>query len=674
MTKGPDRRRPTFGRAFSILTAAFAVTLSLPAAAQDEGAPTELTAEDKAQIVQIEQAGEILTAAVAAFGKGDMAAAEAGARQALDGVDDFLPGDNNLTLLARFYLGAALVELSRYADAQPVLEQLDKDIRTAAKPEGVDLGLVLLYRTRNSYWLDRRADSIAQGKELEAWVRTNVGTDGARYAVAQLEYGAASMLAGHPADAEKQLRPAADLFWKQTDPSERASSIRAMTYLGRVVAQQGRLPEADTILSAAVTRAESLFGPDRIETASPLADRAQNLTNMSRFPEAGTIFERVLKIELATYGADSVDVAATRNNIALNLEAQGRFEEAAPLFEAARAAYVRLFGADHQQSLLIATNAATNASSRGDFAGAEQRFAVLLSAARALGADNPLSGIIQSNYAIALAGTGKLSDAEAMERRAIGVLTATVGDRHPQTINAYQTLATVMVSRGKGEAAIPIFQRALQLAVALLGRDHQQVSLILTNMCENFAALGAAKEAEPLARAVLGIEQKIRGPDGVYVAKAHDLIATMVAGQQRYAEAVPEYGIALTMLEKSVGADHPLVARTALNLAGALRQSGQAGEADRLFRRAIAIRERTLSADHFELMAAYGDFGSFLLHGRADGVGAMAPLRRAGSILQRLAANAATDDAARGNFERSRSIFFWEVAAAWQASGKAGKP
>src|SRR5262249_53529223 len=86
---------------------------------------------------------------------------------------------------------------------------------------------------------------------------------------------------------------------------------------------------------------------------------------------------------------------------------------------------------------------------------------------KALGADHPLTAASYNNVATVLGGQGKLTDAEAMHRKALAIQTRAPGEGHPDTAVGYANLAQTLARLGGADeardaltAAADVFERA----------------------------------------------------------------------------------------------------------------------------------------------------------------------------------------------------------------------
>jgi tetratricopeptide (TPR) repeat protein len=186
----------------------------------------------------------------------------------------------------------------------------------------------------------------------------------------------------------------------------------------------------------------------------------------------------------------------------------------------------------------------------------------------------------------------RLSEAEALYRRALAIDEATLGPNHHNVAVRLNNLALLLEATGASADAEDLLRRALTIDEAAFGPDHPSVAARLSNLAFLLNDIHRPAEAEPLIRRALAIDEAALGPHHPTVAIRLNNLAGVLWDTNRPAEAEPLFRRALTIDEATLGPNHPNVAIRLSNLAGILRDTDRPDEAEPFFRRSLAIWTR----------------------------------------------------------------------------------
>lgn len=113
-----------------------------------------------------------------------------------------------------------------------------------------------------------------------------------------------------------------------------------------------------------------------------------------------------------------------------------------------------------------------------------------------------------SNLGSLLHSSGRLSEAEIMERQAVAVLTKRGGPRTAELATASTNLGDLLWSRGAHVEALALFRRALEIDRAVYGAEHPELFVDLMNVGMRLKAMGQAQAADRHLREALAIAEK----------------------------------------------------------------------------------------------------------------------------------------------------------------------
>ena len=87
----------------------------------------------------------------------------------------------------------------------------------------------------------------------------------------------------------------------------------------------------------------------------------------------------------------------------------------------------------------------------------------------------------------------------------------TLGDRHPDTLSAIDSMATLLEDMGQLEEARPLYEEALRARRETLGNRHQETLLSISNMGQLLQAMGQLEEARALYEEALQASREVLG-------------------------------------------------------------------------------------------------------------------------------------------------------------------
>jgi serine/threonine protein kinase len=172
-----------------------------------------------------------------------------------------------------------------------------------------------------------------------------------------------------------------------------------------------------------------------------------------------------------------------------------------------------------------------------------------------------------------------------------------LGQDHPDTLRAMNTLVGVLLSAGKLREAEPLAHQAADRARRLFGPGDRVTLSALANLGALLQMQSNATEAERVYRDAADAARKSLGDeDGATLAALHNL-ASALQNQRRSAEAEALFRQLLVVQHQVLGDDHPDTVNTKTNLAMTLLDQGKLDESERLCRETLAANRRLLGDD-----------------------------------------------------------------------------
>jgi tetratricopeptide (TPR) repeat protein len=275
--------------------------------------------------------------------------------------------------------------------------------------------------------------------------------------------------------------------------------------------QRGGSADAEPLLLEAVrirrgaVEARSVDGLSR-----SLNDLGVVYNSVRRYADA----ERVLRESLAIRRSANVDthrsVGVTANNLAAALYYQGNMDAAVPMQQLAVQGLQASVGVDHQRSVLALSNLATFKRVQGDLAGAEADYRDLAARqTRLQGRSHPVTAHVLTSLAALLTERAAkeerdtlLVEAEALHREALATFELRMGPWHEQVGLALDRLGTVLLLRGRVSDAVAVETRAVAILRAHApdtSRAVQQaVKRLVTALNQSGDSTGAARTARQI--------------------------------------------------------------------------------------------------------------------------------------------------------------------------------
>ncbi len=353
-------------------------------------------------------------------------------------------------------IGKAYLELSRLAEARPLLEESLRLRRTALAAgdpriaDGLDLVSELEFRA-SAY---QRAEALAS--EAVALRRR---ADGAPEALAGslLQLGSARMQRG---DLDAAGPPLAEALALATAAGEDGSRLR-----GRVLAD---------LAGIAGRRGEWA--------------RAEELTR-----EAVELLGRAL-------GRDHPRVLEARRDLAtFSARGPGGGPRAAALLRELLVDQRRIFEPDHEQVLMTELTLAAQLSDLGEYGESRRLYEESLPALEVrFGADHLIVGAALIGLGHALDRTGDLEGAERALRRGLAIQRARLAPDAAEQAHPLRLLAEVLRRRGDPRAAEEMAREAVALLERTAPADTWYLPLTRVVLARALAAQGRYAEAEPL--------------------------------------------------------------------------------------------------------------------------------------------------------------------------------
>jgi tetratricopeptide (TPR) repeat protein len=364
---------------------------------------------------------------------------------------------------------------------------------------------------------------------------------------------------GAPARAEPHYRAVFDLRRRHAPGSP--ETLDAMINLGHILAEIGRLDDAESLLVEAESAFRKSLGDEARQTFNAsvnlgilrdlqgrpadaeaiyrrdlgvldrphlrehpelqghrvdlLARLASVLSDQGKLGEAEPLLRDLLAMRRASPEVATSELGMTLNALGLTLKRRGKYDEAEAVMRDSLEICRHAYGRDSVNALIALDNLAGLLEARGR---ADQALPLREQAQegfrRARGEDDNETLTSLGNLGVALRKQGKLVEAEDTLRRAVAGLTRVRGADHVATLIALDNLASVLADRKDMAGAEKLRRQAIDGFRNTLGPDNAETVMAVHNMAHLLANIPDRRaEAEAYFRDAIHGNMRLRGED-----------------------------------------------------------------------------------------------------------------------------------------------------------------
>jgi len=383
--------------------------------------------------------------------------------------------------------------------------------------------------------------------------------------------------ASDPTEAISDTLAARELLRRGTARAEELEGqpvvqARLLDVLGRIYDRLGQYDRAHQMLGRALGLRREVLGPLHHDVAESLDHLGLARRDVSDFRGAVGLHRAALAIETETLGPTHPDVVETLMNLAFVLPYLGRFHETEALYQ--RAADITM---------------------------------------TAYGPDDPRVATVLIPLAAAQRRVGRLDAAESSYRESLRIRLTRLDEHDPAIAESEVHLGDFLREvRGRSDEAQALYRRALEMLHATLGPDHPALVHPRGSLAETLSARGDHAGAESLYRETIASRRRVYGAEHLTVAAAMTALAQELGRDGRYVEAESVFARTLAMENRLVEGNHTLKAFTLSALGWMRNQRGDFTGAERVLREEITMRQEMQGPEHHMVAAALGNLGAAL--------------------------------------------------------------
>jgi tetratricopeptide (TPR) repeat protein len=347
--------------------------------------------------------------------------------------------------------------------------------------------------------------------------------------------------------------------------------------------EEGQYARAAATARSAYELAESMFGPNHINTADSMLKLGIVAETLGDLNTAKQQMQNALTILEKQLGPTHEDVAVVLTNLANVF-----FEENEP----------KLSEQYHMRALTIRRQAhgETDASVAQSLYNLAVLYDDLLEHEKAIenyqqairiwnetiGPSHPYVANALNNLANVFLAVGKLDVAEELHIHSLAIRKLIYGTVHAEVARSLINLGALYVKQNNYEKAKPVYAEAVTVAEQLFGPSHPQVAMLLYSLANIYHIQGRMDRNEEEELAIQKVSFST-SQNRENAAELNSQISNLHNSSQAYfAKALPLYERALEILDNTIGSSHPAMTAMLTELALLYKSVGKTTEAERM--------------------------------------------------------------------------------------------
>jgi non-specific serine/threonine protein kinase/serine/threonine-protein kinase len=282
------------------------------------------------------------------------------------------------------------------------------------------------------------------------------------------------------------------------------------TDLAFAYSSQGKLDAAATACEIAVNGYRARFGRETPAAMTAQLQLAQIYVAMERTAEAEPLLREVLTFRTNHYPAGDLRIVRARQPLSELYRMQGKYQQAADMYRQIVEDYKVRFGPEHPQTLVRINSFAKTLQQANQLDEAETTLTHNLDLLTRISGPDHFDTLTAAGFlADVCHAKGDFRRAADLRGMVVKGRTAALGPDHPQTLIAITNRAYALTDAGDAKAALDLYQDLLERRERIYGKDHAEVALTLSMIGYSQIKAGKPGEAENSIRRALSIREKI---------------------------------------------------------------------------------------------------------------------------------------------------------------------
>ena len=338
----------------------------------------------------------------------------------------------------------------------------------------------------------------------------------------------------------------------------------AAAVIGAALPRDPQDPGSWPVFAALLPHAQAALDP----ASDGMYQLARYLGASGSYAAALAVQRQVLHAWEETRGAEHPDTLTARDNLAYYTGEAGDAAGARDQYAALLPVRERVSGAEHPATLTARDSLARWTGEAGDAAGARDQYAALLPVReRVSGTEHPHTLTARANLAHYTGEAGDAAGARDQFAALLPVRERVSGAEHPETLTARANLAHWTARAGDAAGARDQFAALLPVRERVSGAEHPDTLTARANLASWTGRAGDAAGARDQYAALLPVRERVSGTEHPDTLTTRANLAHWTGAAGDPAGARDQYAALLPVRERVSGAEHPNTLTARANLA-----------------------------------------------------------------------------------------------------------
>ena len=377
---------------------------------------------------------------------------------------------------------------------------------------------------------------------------------------------------------------------------------------------RGNSITARELLDNASTDIEAGLSKDPEAQAQMMAVMGEVYGSLGLYKNADPLTRSALDIRRRVLGPENPDTLDSMSKLSGLLLAQSRYPEAEKLTRETLATQRRVLGPNDPRTIDSMVELVNLLQVQGHHEEADRQAREVLDRARTLKPDSLESLEVALEMARLRWNQDRLSDAEELARRALGIASRTLGDDHPRTLTCRSLLSGILRDEHQTAEAASLQGGIVETDQRVLGPEHPNTLAAQSDFAAILFQEGRYAEAEKLERATIESQRRVVGPENVNTLVSMLRLGEILSAEKRYPEAEEVQRKTLELQRKVLGPENFDTIVSMGTLGETLMKEGRYDEAEKLLHETLEIQRRALAPDSSEIADALYDLGVVAAH------------------------------------------------------------
>ncbi len=369
----------------------------------------------------------------------------------------------------------------------------------------------------------------------------------------------------------------------------------------------------DVLQMAEVDLSHDSFS-DPIANATIHGALGESYKALAQFDQAAEHLEARARAFATLFGPDDVRTLRAKLTAGANLRELARYDQARAILEPILATFERTQGSNSADTIGALSHMGRLELQTGNYETSERIFRDVLSRLEKTDAEPRSLANAQADIGWALMEQNQLTEAQALFRDAVQVLTDAIGPTHPTTLRARDTLAITLQKLGRMDEAIEIYEDILQIRREQVGEENPLTLWAMNNLGTALNGVpGRTEEARVMTERVLELQRKRFGNQHLYTVTTMNNLASIYRRLRQLDKADELWKEVTAEGTKLWGENHPRTLAAGSNRATLLSDMGRFEEARELYEYVLPRMEEAVGQQHGMWLASKNGLGALLI-------------------------------------------------------------